>query len=314
MPLSSFDRYFLNLPPFDRQPDFETFWKEVIYESKQSPLKPEMNQNRQRSTHRFTSHELYYAGEKKTLIKAELLIPKNTHSPKPIIHIHDYNRSFEFDPKHLSTSSAYLFIKLRGHDIISRKKDSEEEDTPGYMVENILDKNSYYLKSVYIDIFKAIDSLRLISGIDCSKIGIIGKGLGAAPAGFTAAFSSRVAAVFFDTPAFSYLEKSQNISESDATIEINTYISEHKTRKKLIKQNLSYFDLMNFADMIKCPVMTTVGFKDIISPPECVFALFNHLLCEKTIQVYPEEGNKAGGNRQFTDAVNWISSILNIKK
>ncbi|HQL83535.1 MAG TPA: acetylxylan esterase, partial [Spirochaetota bacterium] len=108
-----------------------------------------------------------------------------------------------------------------------------------------------------------------------------------------------------------HLPLSQNLSVSDAAIEINEFVAALKSRKKQVKDNLTYFDALNFSDRIECPVLATVGFKDSIAPPECVFSLFNHILSEKTIEVFPEEGNTAGGNEQFKKSIGWLSARIN---
>ncbi|HDP80454.1 MAG TPA: acetylesterase, partial [Spirochaetes bacterium] len=170
--------------------------------------------------------------------------------------------------------------------------------------------DSYYLKALYLDALRVIDVLRLRSDLDCGGVGIIGKGLGAAAAVFAAAHSPRVRALVLDTPSFCYLPLNQNHSTSDTAREINEYIAAHRTRKSAVKKNLTYFDALNFSDMIDVPVMATVGFKDTLSPPQCVFALFNHLICDKTIEVYPDEGNSAGGENQFRKSVAWLKKNL----
>ena len=92
--------------------------------------------------------------------------------------------------------------------------------------------------------------------------------------------------------------------------EINTFIEEHRSKKSLIKKNLNYYDALQFISGVTCPVLTIVGFKDSLSPAECVFALFNHLQCDKTIEVYPEEGHTAGGLEQQKRMIEWIKNSI----
>jgi len=312
MPLSNFDKYFLNLPPQDKKNDFDQFWEKAIAEIKKIPLETELVKNGKRTTHRFASYDVSYKGFTRTTVTGELLIPRGTPKPKVIIYVHDYNSEVQFSQQTLDDSVSYFFINLRGHTEIVRHADTEKEPaSPGYMVENILDRDTYYVKAVYLDLYRSIDMLRLIPDINCSAIGIIGKGFGAAAAVFTTAFSDRVAVLVMETPAFCHLSLSQNISESDASNEINEFVSTVKAKKKQIKENLTYFDALNFADRIGCPVLATVGFKDTLSPPECVFSLFNHIRSEKVIEVYPEEGNTAGGNAQFKKSIQWLVKQIN---
>jgi cephalosporin-C deacetylase len=318
--INDFDRFFLNLPPLDKEKDFDSFWDKSLNELKKIPIDPviekkERQEERQKEE-RFEIHNAVFNGAGKYKVKGDLYLPQSSDKPKVIILIHDYNQPFEPDEDIMDPGLAFFFLRLRGHEFFNNKNetgvnnDKEEKKLPGFLMDNILEANNYYTKNIYLDIFRSIDFLRLSNKTDCSSIGLIGKGLGAAAALFAAGFSTRIKSLVLDSPSFCYLELSQNISKSDATYEINSFLSEHQSKKKIIKKNLSYFDAINFADKIKIPILATVGLRDTISPPECVFALFNHLLCEKTMEVYPEDDHNAGGDIQFKKAIQWTKEIL----
>ncbi|MDR3237360.1 MAG: acetylxylan esterase [Spirochaetia bacterium] len=311
MALTDFDKYFMNFPPFDREDDFIPFWEKAASDIKKIPLELSAQKDKKKGG-RFYFSSLIFRSFMKTQITGELLIPRDAEHPPVIIIVHDYNRRVEINEELLDSDIAYFFIMLRGHSIVNEPVDDAEKDEIGlgYLIENILDKETYYVKAVYLDVFRSIDALRLITKLDCSKIGIIGKGLGAAAGLFAAVNSQRVSALVLDTPSFCHLSLSQNKSQDDTAKEINDYISKAKTLKKKVKLNLSYFDALNFSDMVTCPVLATVGFKDIMSPPECVFSLFNHLNCEKTLEIYPDEGNTAGGDSQFRKSIMWIKDKI----
>jgi len=311
MSITDFDKYFMNFPPLDRENDFTAFWLKAFSEIKKIPLELSSKKNK-KDSERFSCISLYFKSFMKTQITGELLIPKESENVPVVIVIHDYNRKIEINEKLLDDSLAYFFIVMRGHSMINEPIDDGDKDasSPGYLIENILDKEIYYIKAVYLDVLRSIDALRLVTKINCSKIGIIGKGLGAAAGLFASANSKRVAALVLDTPSFCYLALSQNKSANDAAREINDYILKSTVPKKRIKFNLSYFDALNFSDMLNCPVLATVGFKDVLSPPECVFALFNRLQCEKTLEIYPDEGNTAGGDAQFRKSINWVRNRI----
>jgi cephalosporin-C deacetylase len=308
MPVTGdFDRFFLHLPPFDREEDFDAFWKNSLAELKKIPIEPSFTPvNTARSP--FNRFEVTFRGMFRSSVTGSLLIPAGARKSRAVIIIHDYNRPDPYAGYPLDETIAYLFLRLRGH---GDERTGEPEKSPGYMADSIGDTAGYYMRGVYLDAYRAIDVLRLNDRLDCSAIGFIGKGLGGAAAVFAAANSSRPTALVLDTPSFAYLPESQNVSTSEATAEINEYLSLQKTKKKLIKKNLSYFDTINFADRVAGPALFTVGFKDTISPPQCVFALFNHFKCEKTIEVYPDDGNDAGGAAQFEKSVRWLKEFFN---
>ncbi len=306
----SFDKYFLNLPPLDRQKDFHSFWKKAVTAVKKVPLDAVTKKSSRKSWGKFTVYDVSFQGFMKTRIQGTLHVPKAAKKPRVIIHVHDYNRFDDINRNLLNEEMAYFFMTLRGHDSIQELKE-EERTSPGFMIENIMDPETYYVKAVYLDTIRAIDMLRLVPDINCSDIGIMGKGFGAAAALFTAAHNDRIRGLVLDTPSFCNLVLSQNIASSDLSKEINEFVSGLKGKKKDVKTNLTYFDALNFADMVTCPVLATIGLKDTEAPPECVMACFNHLLCEKYIEVYPEQGHEAGGDAQFSKSISWLLKRVN---
>lgn len=308
MAITSFDKYFLHLPPLNVMEDFDSFWNKSIKEMNKIPINPNLLINKRKTSDKYSVFNVSFNGFMKTKINGELLIPRGVKKPKIIICIHDYNSVVKYSQDNLNEKAAYFFITLRGHDKLPKLNDTGDDRaiSPGYMVEHILNIELYYAKAVYLDIFRSIAMLRLNSDLDCSNMGIIGKGFGAAAAIFTTAYSDRIAATVLDSPSFCYLSLYQNISVSDLANEINNFISSKKVKKKQLKKNLTYFDAINFTDKIENPVLATVGLKDRISPPECVFALFNRLLCEKVVEVYPDDGHNAGGRKQFKKSINWL--------
>jgi cephalosporin-C deacetylase-like acetyl esterase len=306
---STFDKFFLNLPPFDRENDFDQFWKKSVADLKKIPMEPVFEKKGWRSHHGFALYKVSYKSFLKYQISGSLLVPDKTDKPPVIIHLHDYNKKSNPEAENLNQKSAHFFLTLRGHENLNTKE-TQDISSPGFMIENIFDRDTYYVKAVYLDAYRAIDALRLMPEIDCGRIGIYGKGLGAAAAIFTAANSERVAALVLDTPFFCYLPVLQNLSTSEASREINEFIELHKVKKKQIKSNLTYFDCINFADRITVPVLALTGFKDTVTPPECVFALFNHFQSEKRMEIFPDDGNSTGGEKQFVKSINWLAENL----
>ncbi len=311
MAIRAFDRYFYNLPQLSREQDFQSFWDKSITEIRKIPLEPEVNESSKKSTAKFKAFDVSYNGFLKTRIRGILYVPKKKEKQRVIIHVHDYNRYPEKGiVRHLSDNTAHLILILRGHDIIENRAPEEEIHSLGFIVENIIDISTYYVRSVYLDVFRSVDFLRLINSLDCNRIGIYGKGFGAAAAFFTAVYTGRISAIVMDSPGFCDLPLSQNISQSDTSKEINDIINVQKGKKHQIKRNLTYFDIINFSHDLKAPALFVTGLKDEISPAECVLGLFNHIQCEKTIEIYPDDGNEAGGETQKAKSMNWLAEEI----
>jgi cephalosporin-C deacetylase len=315
-----FDRFCLSFPPLSKESDFDRFWNDVAVSGRKIAIDPELKANPARSSSRFDVSDVSFSSTGKVRIHAVLHIPKTKERPHPVIVFHDYNAPDPYKGFGLDEKFAYLFVRLRGHESITHHKthakaaakpggrsaDSKEAELPGYFAEGISAASTYYVKGVYCDALRCIDLLRLNRKLDCSTIAVIGKGIGAAAAVYCAAHSDRVAALVLDSPAFVHLEEWLNESESDISAEIAQYIKAHYAGRAATKKILSYFDALNFAEDITCDTLMSVGLRDEKSPAKCSFALFNHLRCDKTVEVYPDDGNDAGGEKQWKKSLAWL--------
>lgn len=308
-----FDKFFLNLPPVSKEDDFERFWNDAVKDLRRVSMETESKPNTHRGAGRFDVSEISFASVGKTRVNAVLYVPKSVEKPRPVIIIHDYITTDPYKGFGLDERMAYLFLQLRGHKhlkemLAAQAKGSSKvhRELPGYLEEKILEPDRYYMRGVYLDTLRSIDLLRLNKKIDCSSIGIIGKGLGAAAGVFVASQSKRITALVIDSPAFTHLDVWHNESSGTIAEEITGYIRRNPGKRNVVKRSLSYFDTIAFSEEITCPVMMAVGLQDEIAPPQCSFALFNHLLCDKEAQVYPDDGNEAGGEKQFRKALKWL--------
>ncbi|MBN2770815.1 MAG: acetylxylan esterase [Spirochaetes bacterium] len=317
--LINFDKYFANFPQMERETDFDFFWKNSLIDLKRIAIEPVSHENTRLSSPRFTVMDIAYKSFGKTAVQARLYMPKKRKHPRPVIIIHDYLEATAFKGYKLETDFAYLFLTLRGHQILKgidfhNQKKGFEVESPGYMIENIMDPENYYLKGVYLDCYRAIDLLRLYKDIDCSSIGVIGKGIGGAAAAFCASSSKRISAVVLDSLSFADLPKSQNLAEGPVTTEINDFVSSARGKRKILRRNLSYFDAVHFCDRFETPLLMTTGIKSVTAPAECIFSFFNaSVSCDKTMEIYPDDGESAGGAHQFKKSLSWLKKMVYIK-
>ena len=48
---------------------------------------------------------------------------------------------------------------------------------------------------------------------------------------------------------------------------------------------MSYFDALNIADKIKCPVKMQISLRDATAPADCAFAAYNRITSQKSVKV-----------------------------
>jgi cephalosporin-C deacetylase len=80
-----------------------------------------------------------------------------------------------------------------------------------------------------------------------------------------------------------------------------------------VRRAAGYYDVVNFAPRVKCPVLIGAGLIDTTCPPPGVFAAYNQLQGPKEIVVLPfgEHGEKKGSHAPYTARFNtWNQALV----
>src|SRR5262249_39783637 len=70
-------------------------------------------------------------------------------------------------------------------------------------------------------------------------------------------------------------------------LEIAAYCQRRPEACEAAFETLSYFDNLNLAAGVTCPVLMSVGLQDVCCPPSSIFAVFNQLTSEKEMKIFP---------------------------
>ena len=95
---------------------------------------------------------------------------------------------------------------------------------------------------------------------------------------------------------------------------MNKWIDAKESRTwKSTLETLSYFDAMNLAPWIQCPVFMGVGLQDGICPPATNFAPYNYAKGPKQVRVYPQAKHGVGSVHHRI-AFDWIRKKFGLGK
>jgi cephalosporin-C deacetylase len=61
-----------------------------------------------------------------------------------------------------------------------------------------------------------------------------------------------------------------------------------------MRATLDYYDCLNFAPMIRCPMLVSIGLGDDVCPPETAFDLLQVLSCPVESNAYPRCAHDSG--------------------
>ncbi|HEY3417869.1 MAG TPA: acetylxylan esterase [Armatimonadota bacterium] len=171
----------------------------------------------------------------------------------------------------------YVAMDIQVH---GQEVDLEKYPTlPGYYQDFVYKPiEGYYYYQVYLNAVQAVHYLLSRPDVDPTRIVVVGGSQGGRLSVSTAALEPRVAASIPAIAHFSnipYLDWSKqcNTAKKDGMDRADTPAPPDTDEQRC----LAYYDTMNFAQDIKCPVLMNAGLVDGASYPMGVFAVFNRL-------------------------------------
>ncbi len=250
-----------------------------------------------------------------TILRGWYLTPTNlgTNNKVPaLVRFHGYSSN-------KGKICELLLWALQGYSVLAMDVRGQCGDTPdpreyksgsfsGWMTLGLDSPLEYYYRQVYLDSVQIIEALARRPEVDSSKIGLFGNSQGAALSIISSALISRftnivggitakIVGINAGVPFLTDMRRAYKEHTIESPwAEFDWYFRMHDPlheREDEIFTYLSYFDAMNFAPWVNCPVLIAVGLKDTVCPPPTSFALYNHLAGKKEIMVYPDYGHES---------------------
>ena len=167
------------------------------------------------------------------------------------------------------------------------RKPGEKDD---WCTRGLEDKEKYYYRGAFADAVRAIDFVCSLEKTDTDRVFANGESQGGALTLAAASLDGRLKAIapsapfLCDYPDYFALADWPGNWFKDAA-------EEKGISKEDMFRTLSYFDIKNFTDRIKCPVIMAIGLQDTVCPPHTNFAGFNNIRTEKSWICYPLAGH-----------------------
>jgi len=266
-----------------RKKDFEDFWKKRKQEL--ARVKPDFKVTRSdQSTADMNVYLVEMRSYGNVLIKGWYTAP-NTPGPHPaILSVPGYTGTMQ--PYIHRKNVATFALNPRGH---GNSKDDIDPKGEEFMFLGFspYSPQSYIYAGVYMDCVRAIDFLASRPEIDPLRIGVEGQSQGG---GLSLAIAALDQRIIFSAPDIPWLGdwvgyfvaapwSDENFPKLIEKIPGLTYDD--------IKYLLSYFDTMNMAAWIECPIFMSVGLQDIVCPPRTAFSTYNRIKTKKQYYIYP---------------------------
>ncbi|WP_062351632.1 acetylxylan esterase [Bacillus kwashiorkori] len=291
------DELYQYKPKLTKQPDFQTFWNSKISENRKYPL----NLHVQELTYPVPGvqvFDVYFDGFRNSRIHGIYIRPNDIRPNVPAAVIfHGYNWNTlqpHYTFKYIIQGIPVLLVEVRGQNVKSSDCNLYDNGgSAGWLTKGILNPDNYYYSLVYMDCYRSIDVVKELT--EKEKVFVEGSSQGGALSIAATALHDSVVFSLCDIPFLSNFNRSITLASDGPYSEIYHYYKVHDPLHKteqIVNNTLSYIDCINLASLITSPVLVTVGLEDPVCPPSSSFALYNHLLGEKEINVYPEYGHE----------------------
>ena len=160
----------------------------------------------------------------------------------------------------------------------------------GYPNINLDDRDRYYYKRVYLGCVRANDFLVSLPQFDGTNLGVTGGSQGGALSIVTAGLDPRVKFLAAYYPALSDLTGYlKGRAGGWPHLFDKNNLAYNNKKEKL--ETAKYYDVVNFARMLKVPGMYSWGFNDEVCPPTSMYAAYNVITAPKELFLSVETGH-----------------------
>lgn len=269
-----------------RPADFDRFWEATITATDRIPARAEFNHVPMRSNDAVDVYDVRYDSYGGLRIAAWYCAPRGK-GPFPGILVVPGYVSEPMLPKTLAAQGyAVLSAAPRGK---LRSNGKFNPGYPGLLMHNITDRDSYGYRGFYMDALRAFDVLLSRPEVDPQRVGVQGSSQGGALTLLVASLRpDRVAAASAGAPYLCSTMDAATLTHSYPYQEINDYLRLNPGDEPRLRATWDYYDIHNFVDRIRCPIIVNVGLNDDVCPPATGYALFRQIGGGKK-KLYPYE-------------------------
>jgi len=160
----------------------------------------------------------------------------------------------------------------------------------GYPFYNLDDRDRYYYKRVYLGCVRAIDFIYSLPEFDGSTLAVTGGSQGGALSIVTAGLDSRIKYLAALYPALcdvtGYL-----YGRAGGWPHMFNDVNKAFNAKKDKIETSKYYDVVNFARMVKAPGYYSWGYNDVTCPPTSMYSAYNVIQAPKNLVIFEETGH-----------------------
>ena len=305
------------LEPITRYPsDFNSFWQNALNEAEQCPMLVEKVFVPEYSSEHVDCYLIKLQAYKKGQFVYGYLTMPNKEGKYPVVFSPPGAGIKPMDPLKdiFYAENGFIRFDMEIHGIrpdldsetyteISRAFGNRNNS---YLINGLDNRDSYYMKKVYLSCVRAVDYLTTLPEWDGINMIAQGGSQGGALALVVTALDKRVTACAANHPALSDMVGYKG-GRAGGYPHLFTKFDGMDTPEKV--KTLEYYDVVNFARQIKVPVFMTWGFNDNVCPPTTSYIVYNLLDTEKEALITPVNEHWVSQDTRYS-IMEWIRGQL----
>ena len=275
-------------------PDFEAFWKQSVADARRTPLAPIMTRLPQYSTPEVDAYHVSFQNQRAgSRIYGMLSVPARPGRYPAMLVVPGAGVRPYF-PSIATARRGVIHLAIGIHGIpVDRDSllynELRASALQTYWTYGLEDRDRYYYNRVFVGVLRAGDFIYSLPQFDGTNYVVQGGSQGGGLAIVAGALDPRVKAIGVVHPA---------MSDHFGYFQGHTggwpHLFQDTTRLRALpekKETMRYYDVINFARLVKVPGFYTWGFNDTTVPPTSSFATYNTVSAPKEKVLFPETGH-----------------------
>ncbi len=290
-------------PARPRPKDFDAFWKAKLKELSLVPMHPRVTPG-DSGKPGIDYSQITMDNIRGTLIRGQLARPKEGRK-LPAMLIVQWAGVYGLQKNWVTDRAAegWLVLNISAHDLpIDKPESFYQEQSKGALndypgIGNSDRETSYFLR-MYLSCYRGAQYLAKRRDWDGRTLVVTGGSQGGLQSFVTAALHPKITAVLANVPAGCDLLGPEAGRLPGWPM---WYFKVDGKNDAKVRETASYFDVVNFASRVKCPVLVGVGLIDTVCPSPGIWAACNQLKGPKEIVMLPngEHGEKKGSHAAY---------------
>lgn len=290
--------------------DFGKFWEKTLSTARKEKLNPEITPLPKYSTDKVDVFLVKLnVGPDGRNMYGYMTKPKDG-GKHPVLFCPPGAGSKKIEPTTFYSEQGFIYMNINIHSGCNPELDEAAYEAArkiadDYNRNGIESKETFYYRGVYAGCSRCVDFLCSLPEWDGINAGVTGGSQGGALSIVTAALNPKVT---FCAPFYPALCDVLGFRHGRA----GGWPKYWRGREEAAgaEKTLEYYDVVNFARTVKCPVFFSFGYNDDTCSPTSTFAAYNEIKAEKTLRTTPTSGHWRFPETN-DESIVWMKEIMN---